>query len=211
MLSLRTVGLSIALLSATPLAFAQDATGTASGKHFSVVGGVAVTQPTRNPQIAGMRTDVDGEAAPTLGLSYNINDNWSVEAWGADKSGRRMTTRDGKLASADAQPYALSGQYHFGDADKTVRPYVGLGYAQTEYSNESATSTGGLAGQRVGIETAKGPMATAGIDVNFSPTWFARADARFTQDKSDVKVDGVKAGEAQLDPVTVGIGIGARF
>lgn len=29
--------------------------------------------------------------------------------------------------------------------------------------------------------------------------------------KSDVKLNGLKVGEAELNPVTVGVGIGARF
>jgi outer membrane protein len=49
------------------------------------------------------------------------------------------------------------------------------------------------------------------MDVNISPTWFARADARYFQADSDVHIDGQKAGDAKLDPVMVGVGIGARF
>jgi outer membrane protein len=43
------------------------------------------------------------------------------------------------------------------------------------------------------------------------PTWFARADARQLKGGSDVAVDGTSVGEADLDPVVVGIGVGARF
>jgi outer membrane protein len=178
----------------------------------SVVGGYALAEPTRNPSIAGTRANVDGDGAATLGISYNINDNIAVEAWGAaDKFGHRVRSADGKIASVDAQPYAVSGQYHFGKADKIVRPFVGLGYYESNYDGEKAEPTGALAGQRIGVETVKGGMATAGIDVNISPTWFARADARYLQGGSDVKVNGVNAGEAKLDPVILGVGIGARF
>jgi outer membrane protein len=199
------------------MAFAQEATtdaatASASGKKFSVVGGYALSEPTSNPSIAGTRTQVDGDGAATLGVSYHINDNIAVEAWGAaDKFGHRVRTADGKVASVDAQPYAVSGQYHFGNADKIVRPFVGLGYYESNYDGEKAEPTGALAGQRIGVETVKGGMATAGVDVNISPTWFARADARYLQGGSDVKVNGVDAGEAKLDPVILGVGIGARF
>jgi outer membrane protein len=43
------------------------------------------------------------------------------------------------------------------------------------------------------------------------PTWFARADARQLKGGSDVAVDGTEIGEADLDPVVVGIGVAARF
>ena len=88
---------------------------------------------------------------------------------------------------------------------------MGLGYYEANYDGETAEPSGALAGQRIGVETAKGAMATAGVDLNINPTWFARADVRYLQGKSDVKVDGIDAGEAELDPVVVGVGLGARF
>lgn len=207
--------LTLALVAATafaPAAFAQDASGqTASGKRFSVVGGYALAEPTRNPVIAGGLTDAEGEGAPTLSASYNITDNIAIEAWGADRFGHRLKTAGGKVASVDAQPYSISGQYHFGAADSTVRPFVGLGYHETNYSHETTTDGGALAGQRLGIETAKGAVGTVGVDVNINPTWFARADARYFDGNSDIRLDGADAGEAELDPVVVGVGIGARF
>lgn len=203
--------LTLAMLGAlafAPAAFAQDAgTDSASGKRFAIVGGYALTQPTKNPQIGGVRTDLDGDGAPTLSASYFFNDNWAVEAWGsADKFGHRVNAGGGKIGSVDSQPIALSGQYHFRGADSIVRPFVGLGYYEANYSGETLMS-----GQRLGVENAKGAMATAGVDLNINPTWFARADVRYMQGKPDVKLDGVKVGEAELNPVTVGVGIGARF
>jgi outer membrane protein len=88
---------------------------------------------------------------------------------------------------------------------------VRLGYFESTLDNEEAEATGPLAVQRFGMTTAKGPMATVGVDVNFSPTWFARADARYLKGGSDIAVYGVKAGEADLDPVVVGLVVGARF
>ena len=212
MSSIRKLTLSAALaLAVAPAAFAQDTTAssidTAAGKRVSIVGGYAMTEPTRNPEIAGTRTEFDGEGAPTLGVTYHVNDNIGIEAWGADKLGQRVNAGGQKVGSVEAQPYSLSGQYRFGEADNIVRPFVGLGYHQTNYSGETATA----AGERVGIETAKGGVATVGVDVNINPTWFARADARYFQADSDVRIDGVKAGDAKLDPVVLGVGVGARF
>ena len=206
---------TLALLGAlalSPAAFAQDAsTGTAAGKRFSVAAGYALAEPTRNPQINGTRTQVDGESAPTLSAAYHVNDNIAIEAWGADKFGHRVRTQAGKVASVGAQPAAISGQYRFGAADRTVRPFVGLGYHETNFSEETATPGGALAGNRIGMETAKGAIATAGVDVNLSPSWFARADVRYLQGTSDVKLNGVDAGEAKLEPVIIGVGVGTRF
>jgi outer membrane protein len=145
-------------------------------------------------------------------VTYHVNDNIGIEAWGADGIGHRVSGADGqKLGSVDAQPYSLSGQYRFGAADNIVRPFVGLGYHETNFSGETAQAGGALAGQRIGIETAKGAVATVGMDVNINPTWFARADARYFQGESDIELNGSKVGEAELNPVMLGVGIGARF
>ncbi len=190
-------------LAIAPAAFAQDAT---PDKRVSVVAGYSLVEPTHNPELAGTRTQFDGEGTPTLGVTYHITDNWGVEAWASNGYGQRVNADGGKVGSVDAQPYSISGQYRFGTQESTVRPFVGLGYHETNYDDETL-----LGGDRVGVETAKGAVATVGMDVNISPTWFARADARYFQADSDLKVNGVKAGDAKLDPVMVGVGIGARF
>ena len=92
-----------------------------------------------------------------------------------------------------------------------MRPFVGLGYYESNYDGEEVEPTGDLAGQRLGVETAKGAMATAGVDVKLSPSWFARADLRYLHGSSDVMVDGETVGEAEPSPVVVGVGLGARF
>ena len=199
-------------LAITPAAFAQDAsTDTASGKRFAVVGGYALSEPTRNPEIDGARTQLDGDGAGTLSASYYINDNIAVEAWGAaDKFSHRVRDGEGrKLGSVEAQPYAVSGQYHFRQADSTVRPFVGLGYYEQNYDGETAEPSGALAGQRIGVETAKGPMATVGADVRLGQHWFARGDVRYLHGSSDMSVNGTNVGEAKANPVVVGVG--ARF
>jgi outer membrane protein len=214
----RLNSLSLALLGSlaiAPAAFAQDAfnTDTSTGKRFAVVGGVALAEPTENTWIGeNSRLELDGSNAATLSANWYINDNIAVEAWGAaSKFGHRVNAAGGKAGSVDAQPYAVSGQYHFLAADSLVRPFVGLGYYEQNFSDESVEPTGALAGQRLGVETAKGAMATAGVDVKLSPTWFARADVRYLGGDSDLYLDGETVGEAKVNPVLLGVGLGARF
>lgn len=219
--------LSIALLSAiaiAPSAFAQDAAstdatttdtaavtttdgnGTVSGKHFAIVGGGAILKPDSNPA-AGL--DIDGGVAPTLSASWYFNDNMAIELWGAaDKFNHRVRGPEGKIGTVEQQPIALSGQYHFRAADAVMRPFVGLGYYESNFSNEDISGDG----LHVGLDTAKGAIATAGMDFNINSRWFARTDLRYMKGDSDVKVAGESTGEnLKLNPLTVGIGIGARF
>lgn len=206
------LGVALAGGMAAAPAFAQDATG-ASGKRFAIVGGFAHQEPTGNGSIGGNEAEFDGSAAPTLSASYYINDNIAIEGWGAvSKFDHRVTTAaDGKVATVSSQPYALSAQYHFRDGNATVRPFVGLGYFQSNISDEDQDDGTAYADNHVGMSTPEGPMATVGVDLNFTPRVFARADARYLHGSSDIAVDGAAAGDADLNPVIIGVGVGARF
>lgn len=213
MQSIRILSLAtLAALAMSPAAFAQDeGVDTASGKHFAVVGGVSLLQPKDNP---GNGLDkFDGGPAPTISASYFINDNFAVELWGAaDKFNHRVRADGaGKVGTVEQQPIALSGQYHFGAADNTFRPFVGAGYYESNFSNEKIDGLD-ASGDHVGLETAKGAIGTVGVDMNINSTWFARADARYMHARPELRVAGSGTGQdLKLDPWTVGFGIGARF
>ncbi len=202
---------TFATLAMSSTAFAQEAAAdSASGKRFAVVGGVSLLQPKSDP--AEGIDKFDGGPAPTLSASYYINDNFAVELWGAaDKFNHRVRTAGGaKAGTVEQQPVALSAQYHFGAADNVFRPFVGLGYYESNFSNEKIDGLSDT-GDHVGIETAKGAIGTVGVDMNINSTWFARADARYMHARPELRVAGSNAGELKLDPWTVGFGIGARF
>ena len=210
MKSIRTLTIALASLIAMP-ALAQDATtdttSDAASKRFAVVGGVAVLKPDRDPA-PGLK--IDGDVAPVISASWYATPNIAVELWGAaDKFNHRVRADGaGKIGTVDQQPIALSGQYHFGTADQVMRPFVGLGYYESNFSNETI----GGDGAHVGLETAKGAIATAGVDFNINQTWFARADARYMKGDAGVRVAGQGTGEElTIDPWVVGVGIGARF
>ena len=211
MLSLRHLSIAAAVsLALAPIAALaqEDASGSAAGKRFSVVGSATLLQPDADPQ-PGSRTDIDGDVAPTISATYHVTDHIGVELWGAaDKFNHRVRGDAGKIGTVDAQPIALSGQYHFGAADNTFRPFVGLGYHQTNLSNEDLNP----GGEHVGLTTPKGAIGTVGVDVNITPRWFARADARYLDGDFDVRQAGETVStDGKLNPWTVGVGIGARF
>jgi outer membrane protein len=192
-------------------AFAQD-TGV-SGKRWAVVGGYAHQEPTGNGTIDGNQAEFDGSGAGTLSASWYLNDHVAFEGWGAvTKFDHRVTTaEDGKIGTISSQPWALSAQYHFRDGNETVRPFVGLGYFQSNASDEDQDSVGPYADNHIGFGTASGPMATVGVDLNVTDNMFIRTDARYLHGNSDIEVDGAPAGEADLNPVVIGVGVGARF
>lgn len=202
---------AVSAIAFAPSAFAQDSTtDTASGKHWAVTGGVTLLQP-KDDAAAGIRK-IDGGPAPTISASYYINDNFAVELWGAaDKFNHRVRGDAGKIGTVEQQPVALSAQYHFGQADNVFRPFVGVGYYESNFSNEKIDGAS-ASGQHVSLDTAKGAIGTIGVDMNINSTWFARADARYMHSRPELNVGGAGTGEdLKVDPWTVGIGLGARF
>ena len=204
MQSMRLYGLSAAVIAllAAPAAFAQDG-DTASGKRFSVVGSATILDPDSD-------TGADGDVAPTVSATYHVTDNIGVELWGAaDRFIHRVRSDAGKIGTVESQPIAISGQYHFGHADNTFRPFVGLGYHQTNISNEDIATADG---SHLGLTSPKGAIGTVGVDMNITPTWFARADARYLDGDADAKLAGQTVErDVRFNPWTVGVGIGARF
>ena len=217
---LRGLNLAIAAaLAFAPAAFAQDDTSTTStttadtpSKRFAIVAGYAHLVPKSDPgNVLGAKADLDGGGAPTLSGSWYVNDNIAVELWGAaGKFENDVNLDNGARGSIEQQPVALSGQYHFGTSAQPIRPYVGLGYYQSNI-NEEKFDPALTGGRHVGFGTPKGAIASAGVDFNINERWFARADARYMQGDADVKLAGTKIGEVQLDPWVVGVGIGTRF
>jgi outer membrane protein len=229
-MKIRLLGLALVPLLAAPPVFAQDAVGAANNdgmphgvatnsttggdadaafKRWSVVGGLTFMKPSSRP-LDGTSLDVDSDSAPTISASYFFTPNIAVELWGAaDKLRHDISTSEtGKIGSVRQQPVALSAQYHFGTPDQVFRPFVGVGYYYSNFTNEQLTGTAG----NVDVGNAKGAIGTAGVDMNINTTWFARFDARYMHSSPSVSVDGVGTGRSlDLDPWTVGVGVGARF
>jgi outer membrane protein len=105
-------------------------------------------------------------------------------------------------------PPTLSLQYYFNTEGKFI-PYVGVG---VNYTNFFSTKTfGDLAGVDVDIEDSWGGAVQAGIDYFVSEQMFMNLDVRWIQIESDVKVNGANVGQADINPVVIGINVGYLF
>lgn len=216
---IRTRHITLALAAAmafAPAAFAQDG-GSSDYNRFAVVGGFSMIQPRNNP-IEGSDIYVEGSTAPTLSFSWYATENIAIELWGAvDKVDYDLHNANGKFGGISQQPVALSGQYHFGRADSSIRPFVGLGYFQSKISNVKSSDPA-ISTELVDFESQKGGIATFGADFNINSNWFIRLDARYMKGSSEIR-NFVEHGEANpngkrdvnLDPWAIGFGIGGRF
>ncbi len=201
-MNIRSITLALAsalTLVAAPAVLAQDG---GDFQRFSVAGTYNIVKP-KSDALNSAGNGVSGSSAPALSAAVFVTPNIAVEGWGViGKSEHKI----GGGGHVDAKPYALSAQYHFGQPNQPIRPYVGLGYHQVEFADEVAAS-----GTHFDLQTAKGAVGTLGADFNINPRFFARAEARYLHGNTDLRINGSDAGEAKVSPWVMGVGVGARF
>jgi outer membrane protein len=179
-------------------AFAQSA-----GDWTFGVGVHQVEAKSDNGSLADNTLDVTvgQDTKPTITAEYFIRDNLGIEVLAALPFEHDISIRGpGKVGSTRHLPPTVSLQYHFGE--NKLRPFLGAGINFTRFSSEK--TTGDLAGSRLDLDSSWGLAAHAGIDFQLTGRSAIRVDLRWIDIDSDVKLDGVKIGTANIDPLVYG-------
>lgn len=154
-------------------------------------------------------TEVGSSARPTITLEYFVRDNLGIEVLAALPFQHDIAIRGiGKVGSAKHLPPTVSLQYHFANASKAT-PFVGAGVNYTTFFSES--TTGALAGTRLKQDDSWGVAAHVGVDFAIGRRSALRLDARWIDIDSDVSVEGVKIGKAEIDPLVYGAAWVTKF
>lgn len=177
---------------------------------YAAIGYYDVAPKSNNGVLAGaFKSDIGSDAAPTATFGYKFNGNWSVEAWLPLMKFEHDVKLDGaKSATIKHRPILLTAQYHF-LADNAIQPFVGAGYGWVNVGDER--TTGPIAGTNLGVDNGDGFVGQVGVDFYASTNVFIRADARYFNWKSDVKLNGAGIGEVKVNPWIYGVSVGYRF
>lgn len=183
-------------------------------KHWAVTVGALLLQPKNDAMKKGgsQISRIDGSDTPTASFSFYFDDHWAIELWGAaNKINHRLVSNHyGKVQTIRQQPYSISAQYQFGSLSTVFRPFVGIGYHQSKFTTEAITPgipmSQGIRGQ---LKKVRGVVGTIGLDLDINPTWFARIDARYLQQR--LRYENGNGEKFKLDPWTIGFSVGARF
>ncbi|WP_202844115.1 OmpW/AlkL family protein [Luteimonas saliphila] len=147
-------------------------------------------------------TEVGSSVRPTITAEYFIRDNLGIEVLAALPFQHDIEIRGvGKVGGTKHLPPTVSLQYHFANASKAT-PFVGVGLNYTTFFSEETTSA--LAGTKLSLDDSWGLAAHAGIDFAIGERSAIRIDARWIDIDADVKVNGVKVGTANIDPLVYG-------
>src|SRR5690606_34044914 len=114
----------------------------------------------------------------------------------------------GKVGSTRHLPPVVSLQYHFANSTKAT-PFIGVGVNYTTFFSEK--TTGALEGTRLSLDDSWGLAAHVGIDFAVNQRSAIRLDARWADIDADVKVNGVRIGTADIDPLVYGLAWVVKF
>lgn len=159
--------------------------------------------------LAGADSEVGDSTRPTLTFEYFVMDNIGIEVLAATPF-RHDVDLDGlgEVASVSHLPPTLSVQYHI-PTGTAWTPLLGVGVNYTTFFDEDGK--GALSDSKVRLDDSFGLALHAGLDYAISERGAIRADVRWMDIDTDVKVDGEKVGTAEFDPWVFGVSYIHRF
>ncbi len=152
--------------------------------------------------------DVQESIRPTVTVEYFVADNIGIELLAAWPFDHDIKSNGAKIGEVKHLPPTLSLQYHFTNKSG-VTPFVGAGLNYTHFFDDKAT--GPLAGNNLSLDDSWGLALHAGLDVALSDKAAIRADVRWIDIESDVKLNGVNIGTAKIDPWVFGFAYVMKF
>ncbi len=183
---------------------------------------------------AGSGASVDG--ADTLGLtaSYFFTDHIATEfVFGIppkfELDGSGTLSPLGQLGTVKQYSPTLLLKYYFGQANATVRPYLGLGVSRVWFSDGTITNpglsyqlTGGPGGTTsvTSIKSSWAPVFNGGLSYAFSKHWIAALSvsylplsttAQFNSVNPVTHVTTVSSAHITLNPIVSYLSISYRF
>jgi outer membrane protein len=175
------------------------------------------------PSLPGSKVDMKAATSLIATLTWFYTDNLSVEAYGG-LSYKHDIVGDGSLAGAgtlgtirQVSP-TVFGQWRFGNAGASVRPYVGLGLTYAYFFDETGsaaltalTAPGSGRATTLSTDAAWGWSPQVGVSVKLGERWRLDAGAVKTFVKTSSHLSTGQSIEHRLDPLSLNVSLAYRF
>ncbi|CUJ86870.1 Outer membrane protein W precursor [Ruegeria denitrificans] len=191
-------------LSTALVAFAAPAIAQNQGDWTLGVGVAYLDPKSDNGTLAGFEADVSSDVSAIFTAEYFVRDNLGIELLAATPFNHNIALGGTDIASTKQLPPTLSLNYHF-PTNSVWKPYVGAGLNYTIFFDQK-TPLGDL-----DIDNSLGVSLQAGLDYMITEKGAVRLNVRWFDIDSDVKLDGVDIGKAEIDPWLVGLSYVHRF
>jgi len=215
-------------LIALALVAGSAAQAQSAGTWMARVGGIGLYPQVSSgdlspPAFPNTQTDVSSDWTLGGGVTYMITDNWSVDVplalpFTHTLTGAGAISGVGTIGTTKALPITMWGQYRFGEAKSTFRPYLGAGLTYAYFYDENATSTlnalsGGTPSNPTtfSIQSKWAFGVQAGATYAFNERWFLDGMLGYTWLKNTTTLSTGQTQPMTLNPVSVAISIGYKF
>lgn len=174
------------------------------------------------PSLPGTKIDIEDATSVILTATRMVTDNVSVEFFAGlpykhDVVGDGAIKGVGKLGSVKQISPTVLGQYRFGTASSTVRPYAGLGLTYAYFFDEEGSGTltaltnPGGSPTRMSASSAFGVSAQLGVSFRINDRWSVDASAIKTWIKNENSLSTGQKIDTKLDPVSTNLSLVYRF
>lgn len=200
--------LALALLAGAALA--TPAVAQSAGEFTVGVGLASVMPKDGNGTLdGGLKLNVGNNARPTITVEYFVQDNVGIELLAATPFQHDIDIKGmGKVGTTKHLPPTISVNYHF-PMEGNLKPFVGAGLNYTAFFTER--TTGALKGADLDLKESWGLALHAGADYWMTDKDAIRADLRWIDIDSKVKLNGKEIGTAKIDPLVVGVSYIRKF
>jgi outer membrane protein len=174
------------------------------------VGAHDVNPKSDNGTLAGgaLAVDVGSSLRPSAMLEYLLTRNIGIELLAAWPFEHNVKLNGVDAAQTRQLPPTLSLQYHF-LPQTSLSPFVGVGLNFTRFFN--VNERGPLTGTDLTLGNSWGFAAHGGLDWRINEQWLAGVDLRWIVIDTTARVNGVKVGTVNVDPLVYGAYVGYRF
>lgn len=215
------VAVTLAGMAAVGAPVGQAEAGAREAGTWLVRGGISNINPkSENLALGGEFTgaflEVDDAWGITFNGSYFISSHFAVELLLALPYSHDIDvkTPDGSLRIGKTKqlPPTLSAQYHFA-LNGPVQPYLGVGLNLTRFFSEELTDEAKslLEADSLGLDSSTGLAWQAGVDWDITDQLLVNLDVRLIDIDTDARIDGVRLGTVEIDPVVIGLNVGWKF
>ena len=143
---------------------------------------------------------------PEVDISYFFTKNIAAELVLTWPQNIDIKAGSSKIGQIQALPPSLLIQYHFTDLG-AFKPYVGAGVNYTHFYKTHNI----LDGAANVDNDSWGLVGQIGMDYQVNKNWSINVDAKYVQMATDVHLGASNIGKLDLNPVTLGVGVGYRF
>lgn len=178
--------------------------------------GIATVSPDVTDNVAGGAFQLDVNDDTQLGLTgtYFFTPTVGIQLLAATPFTHEITALNGAAVIGETKhlPPTVTVQWYPSISEK-IHPYIGGGINYTTFWDSELNATGKTAtgASKLSLTSSVGLALEAGIDIDISSNLVLNASIWKIDLNTDVKLDGVKAGELEIDPLAYMIGVGYKF